>query len=269
MKHLLKKRALDGFEIAEALYPPNSKQPRHTHALASFSFVLAGTYLENYGAHTAARQPSTIVFHPPQESHAVVYQNQPVRILSVQVHPTRLGYLKEQANIFDEPASRRSDTIKWLGHRLYREFRQADSFSPLALEGLVFEMLAEAARTGATANGAAPRWFRRVEEFVRANFMLSLTVEGLARTAGVHPVHLSRVFRRNHGCTIGEYVRRLRVEFAAKQLVTTDIPLGDIALTAGFADQSHFTNTFKSHFGITPSAYRQLRKSWLHTKTLH
>jgi AraC family transcriptional regulator len=269
MKHVLKKRAWAGFAIAEALYPPNSKQPRHTHTLASFSFVLSGRYLENYGAHSATRQPSTIVFHPPQESHAVIYQSEPVRILSVQLDPTRLAYLKDHSIVFDETASRRTETINWLGHRLYREFRHADSFSGLAMEGLVFEMLAEASRAPATANDAAPRWLRQVEGFVRANFMLSFTVDDLAHSAGVHPVHLSRVFRRKHGCTIGEYVRRLRVEFAAKQLVTSETALSDIALTAGFADQSHFTNTFKSHFGFTPAAYRRLRKSWSLTKKLH
>jgi AraC family transcriptional regulator len=269
MKHVLKKRELAGLEIVEALYPPNSKQPRHTHALASFSFVLGGSYLENYGAHSATRQPSTIVFRPPRESHAVVYHGEPVRILSVQLDSARLSYLKEHSTVFNETVSRQSETIKWLGHRMYREFYQSDSFSVLALEGLVFEMFAEASRARATAGNVAPRWLKRVEEYVRANFMLSFTIEDLARTAEVHPAHLSRVFRRNHRCTIGEYVRRLRVEFAAEQLITTEIPLGEIALTAGFADQSHFTNTFKSRFGFTPSAYRKLRKSSSFTKMLH
>jgi AraC family transcriptional regulator len=268
MKHILRKRELGGLEIVEALYPPNFRQPRHTHARASFSFVLGGSYFESYGGQPLTRQASTVVLHPPQESHAVEYRNEPVRILSVQMDATKLSYLKDRAVVFDSRASRRSDTIDWLGHRLYQEFLQADSFSALALEGLVFEMLAEASRMRARLNQQAPRWLRRAEEFLHDNFTASLVFGDVARSVGVHPVHLARVFRKNHGCTIGEYVRRLRLEFAARQIVGTDTPLGAIAMAAGFADQSHLTNAFKAHFGFTPSAYRRL-ESCSATKTLN
>jgi AraC family transcriptional regulator len=269
MKHILRKRELGGFEVAEALYPPNSKQPRHTHARASFSFVLGGSYLENYGAHSLTRQASTIVFHPAQESHAVEYRGEPVRILSVHVDAVKLSYLRERAIVFDSAASGRSETIDWLGHRLYREFLQGDSFSGLALEGLVFEILAEAARTRARLDERSPHWLRRAEEFLHDNFTASFVLRDVAHSAGVHPVHLARVFRKHHGCTIGEYVRRLRLEVAARQIIGSKTPLAEIALAAGFADQSHLTNTFKAHFGFTPSAYRRQGKSCSVTKPLH
>jgi AraC family transcriptional regulator len=239
MKHILRKRELDGLEIAEALYPPNLSQPRHTHALASLSFVLRGSYLESYGAGGITRGPSTIVFHPPQESHAVQYQSKPVRILSVQIDSAKLSYLKERAIVFDSRVSRCSATIDWLGQRLYQEFSRADSFSALALEGLIFEILAEGSRAGNRPNERSPRWLRRAEEFLHDNFTTSFNFEDVARIAGVHPVHLARVFRKTHGSTIGEYVRRLRLEFAARQIVTTEVRLGEIAIASGFADQSH------------------------------
>jgi AraC family transcriptional regulator len=261
MRHTLESRELSGFRIVESLYPARLRQPRHSHALASFSFVLTGTYLETFGARPAMRQPSTLVFHPPQESHSVDYQDRPVRILSVQIDSSRLSYLNERAIVFDSRATGRSQTIDWLGHRLYSEFRQTDSFSALALEGLVFEILAEAARTRCTINDGAPRWLRRAEEFLHDNFSTSFAFDDVARCAGVHPVHLARVFRKKHGCPMGEYLRRLRVEFAAKQIVTTNAALGDIAVAAGFSDQSHLTKTFKAHFGFTPAAYRKLRNS--------
>jgi AraC family transcriptional regulator len=269
MKHILRKRELNGLEISEALYPPNLRQPRHSHALASFSFVLRGSYLENYGARPVTRQASTIVFRPPHESHAVEYRSEPVGILSVQIDSARLSYLKEQAIVFDSRASRRSATIDWLGHRLYQEFHHADSFSALALEGLVFEILAESARARNTPNERSPRWLNRAEEFLHDNFTTSFAFEEVARSAGVHPVHLARVFRKTHGCTIGEYVRRLRLEFAVGQIVKSEVTLADIAIASGFADQSHLTNTFKAHFGITPSAYRRLWKSCSPTKVFN
>jgi AraC-like DNA-binding protein len=68
------------------------------------------------------------------------------------------------------------------------------------------------------------------------------------------------VFRRNQGCTVGEYVRRLRLDFAVDALVNPHSSLAEVASAAGFADQSHLTRTFRSYFGVTPSEYRRLHR---------
>jgi AraC family transcriptional regulator len=73
----------------------------------------------------------------------------------------------------------------------------------------------------------------------------------------VHPVTLARAFRRSFGCTVGEYLRRLRIERATEQLAGGDTPLAEIALAAGFADQSHFSNVFRRRTGMSPSAFRR------------
>jgi AraC family transcriptional regulator len=80
----------------------------------------------------------------------------------------------------------------------------------------------------------------------------------LAAAVGVHPVHLARVFRKFHACSVGDYVRQLRIEYASRQLATTDQPLANIALAAGFADQSHFSRTFKQHTRMLPTEFRKL-----------
>jgi AraC family transcriptional regulator len=81
----------------------------------------------------------------------------------------------------------------------------------------------------------------------------------LASAVGVHPVHLARSFREAHGASVGEYLRRLRVEFAQREVLRTDAPLSEIALSAGFCDQSHFGRTFKRHTGVTPAQARAAR----------
>jgi AraC family transcriptional regulator len=79
----------------------------------------------------------------------------------------------------------------------------------------------------------------------------------IAAEVGVHPVHLASTFRRYFHHTMGDYQRQLRVEFACRQLASGCASLGEIALAAGFADQSHFVRVFKRHLGITPGAYRK------------
>ncbi|CAN5808330.1 N/A [soil metagenome] len=261
MTHIQKKHSISGFMLSEAVYPPRLKQPRHTHLEASFSFVLAGNYIENYGSQAQTRQPSTIVFHPPQESHAVDFQSG-ARILSVQFNSERFAYVRERSVVLDASTSSQTEAIAWLGNRIYQEFRQMDSASALAIEGLIFEILAEAVRSRvSTSEKKSPRWLEQVRDFLHANFSESIVLENVARIADVHPVHLARVFRRQTGGTIGEYVRRLRVEFACRRISVSNDSLIEIALAAGFTDQSHFARTFKNHLGVTPGEYRKISRS--------
>ena len=247
--------------LSDVAYPPNLRQPRHTHKHASFSFVVAGNYLEKFSRQSFARQSSTIVFHPPEESHAVNFETG-VRILSVEFSVRRLAAIREHSTVLDEASSLQTENIDHLGRRIYQEFQRPDAFSALAIEGLILEILAEAARRTSAEDGEKqfPRWLSETRDFLHDNFAASFAVEDVARVAGVHPVHLSRVFRRQFGCTIGEYVRRLRIDYANRQIRSTDSPLCEIALAAGFADQSHLNKTFKAVFGLTPAEYRkQLR----------
>jgi len=258
MKHALETRDLGGFRIIESVYPARLRQPRHRHPLASLSFVLAGTYRETFGKGTAMRQPSTVVFHPPHESHAVEYQERPVRILSVHLNAQRFSHFTTYSEIFESRTSGCTTAINWISHRLYREFHDADDLSALAVEGLVNEALVEAARTQSRHENPSPPWLRRAEEFLRDNFAQQFSCEDVANAAGVHPAHLARVFRRSHGCTIGEYVRRLRLDFATRAIVNRGTSLAEIASAAGFSDQSHLSRIFRNYFGVTPSQYRRI-----------
>ena len=260
MKHILKTQDINGYTLFESLYPSELKQPRHTHSLASFSFVLAGSYIENCGGQTSTRTSSTLIFHPPQEAHAVDYQSE-VRILSVQLDLQRFAQIREHSIILDESSICRSETVAWLGKRIHQEFRRMDSFSWLSIEGLVLELLAEASRSRIGAGEKSiPRWLAEAKDFLHDNFSESIVLDEVVKIAGVHPVHLSRVFRRTFGCTIGEYVRRLRVESAARQVSLTDAPLGEIAHAAGFSDHSHFNRIFRSIYGLTPNQYRHFSR---------
>ena len=84
--HTVKNRTTRHLNIDESLYPPALKQPRHTHQFASFSFVSSGSYLEDVGKKTYSRQCSTVILHPPNDSHAVEFESN-VRILRVAKQP--------------------------------------------------------------------------------------------------------------------------------------------------------------------------------------
>src|SRR5262249_40350364 len=149
------------------------------------------------------------------------------------------------------PADFQGGPFVRLARCLYREFRQSDPFAPLAVEGLMLELIAGLARRRDHAAGRRPPvWLARVRELLRARFGAPPGLGEMAREVGVHAVHLARTFRAHYGCSTGEYVRQLRVEFACQRLAKSAAPLVEIALAAGFFDQSHFTRVFKQFTGF-------------------
>jgi AraC family transcriptional regulator len=131
-----------------------------------------------------------------------------------------------------------------------------DDLSPLVVEGLMLELIGEASRQFLRLSRPDPHWLQQARDLIHQQFHDGLTLSLIARSVGVHHTHLAREFRRRYRCTVGEYVRRLRVEFACRQLSSSDMPLSEIAQAAGFVDQSHFTRTFKIRTGMSPARYR-------------
>lgn len=135
-----------------------------------------------------------------------------------------------------------------------------DEVSPLVIEGITLELMAEASRRAVrcSEDRRPPRWLKQTREFLDTHFTDNLSCSDIAVSVGVHPVHLAREFRRHYKCTLGEYTRQLRVEFACRELSKADASLVDIALTSGFSSQSHFSTVFKRLTGMSPAHYRSL-----------
>jgi AraC family transcriptional regulator len=145
-----------------------------------------------------------------------------------------------------------------LARQVARELVSPDDLSVLALEGLTLELLVSAARTQRPGPlRRAPPWLARIEELLRVDFVRPPSMRSLALEAGVHPVHLARVFRRHHGCTAASHVRKLRVAWAQEQLLRPGATAADVALAAGFADQSHLARAFRQILGVSPGQWRR------------
>ena len=104
----------------------------------------------------------------------------------------------------------------------------------------------------------APHWLKHATEIVESRFLERLTLAEIASQVGVHYVHLSRQFHKYNRCTIGDLIRRRRVQYASHLLAHSRTPLAEIALTCGFSDQSHLSFLFKRYMGLSPSKFRRL-----------
>jgi AraC-like DNA-binding protein len=108
--------------------------------------------------------------------------------------------------------------------------------------------------------GLAPRARRRVLELVEARLERGVSVDELAREAGLSPAHFARAFRETVGRPPHQYILGRRLERARLLLDAPGARLSDVALRAGFADQAHFTRLFKRAFGVTPGAVLRARR---------
>lgn len=248
---------LPAFTLAESIYPARLKMSAHCHEPAYLGIVLKGAYTETVSSRTRLCKHLTTVFHPPGESHSVVFHSSGARVFRVEFVESARRPIGDYTRIPDEAVEFRGGLLASLGLRLYHEYRNRDAWSALAIDGLLLEILAELSRQKAKAqNSQRPRWLEQVKETLASRVADTPSLAELAEDVGVHPVHLAREFRKRFDCTIGEFVRRLRVEMACEQIVASESPMSEIALAVGFCDQSHFSNTFKRLTGMTPAAYR-------------
>ena len=252
------KRSDDGIILSDVRHAGPRQLPHHSHELAYFCLLLDGDYAEHLGRKTVSYKPLTIMFHPPGTAHRDEIGDRGGRFFSVEVGDRWLELMREFAPAPPSSFDLEGGDLVWLAVRMYREFCAADSASRLAVQGLLLEMLAAVTRGRRGADESRePAWLRETVEFLHAEFRSNLTVGQIARQAGVHPCHLTRVFRQFKRQGIGEYVHRLRVQFASRQLANPDIALADLALAAGFSDQSHLNRVFKQLTGMTPGTFRR------------
>jgi AraC-like DNA-binding protein len=96
----------------------------------------------------------------------------------------------------------------------------------------------------------------RAERFIWNNYTKKISLKEIAEASGLSAPYFSTIFKDEMGENLSSYLNRLRVEKSATMLVTTNMPISEIASACGFEDQSWFSKIFKSYTGYTPGKYR-------------
>lgn len=235
-------RSIGPYLLSLTRYERDAHLPLHAHERPFATVVVGGRYRETVRGATRICAADAIVVHEPQESHADTFA---ATTTCLDVH----GPSFERSAVLSTPAATA------MAMKLRREFRHPDAFSSMVIESVMLELAAESGR-GVRDEHRAPAWLRQLRETIEERFCEPLTIAELAASAGVHPTHAARAFRHCYGTTAGELLRELRVGYAKQRLASND-SLFDIAADCGFADQSHFTRTFRRATGTTPAAFRR------------
>jgi AraC family transcriptional regulator len=102
-----------------------------------------------------------------------------------------------------------------------------------------------------------PLWLKKVHEMLHDSWNKKLTLTDLARESSVNPITISKHFHKYFSCTLGEYMRKLKIE-KSLAIIKNSTSLTDVAYLCDFADQSHFIRTFKHLTGFLPKEYKRL-----------
>jgi AraC family transcriptional regulator len=156
----------------------------------------------------------------------------------------------------------RDPRIEHLGWAIKAELESSEPLGRLYGESLGLALASHLLRAYAPADG--PHWggrlshrrLQRVVEYIRDHIANELSLAELAELAEMSPSHFKVVFRRTTGVPVHQYVIRARVEYASDLIARGRLPLSQIALQAGFANQSHMSRCIKRLTGRTPSGLR-------------
>jgi len=244
------------FLVTEALFPAAYILGRHFHDRAVLGVTLTGEWDSVVGPTRLANAPGMLHIEPAGDCHVNEFGGQGARVVIIQPDQSD-PLLQPFKSLLASPFQKKVGFPGLeIADGLRRELCRQDDLTPLAVESLCIDMLVSISRLQRIRNEPAPVWLLRTVDYARARFLEQPSLRELGDVAGVSTEHFSREFRRIYGMSAAQYLRLLRLEWAAERLRKPDESLAEIASAAGFADQSHFTRRFKQKFGITPAAFR-------------
>ena len=250
---IVRQRSLSSFGLVETTFAPCADITKHFHDHAYISFLLRGSYSERGLLQLYNCSAGAVIFHPAGDEHSNQFDTSGGRLLNLQLDSSWLEHLAVSGRLDLREARVLSSSFLRLGLELHAGF---DSLSLERVDDLAIELISAVASERQLPT--PPNWFKDSLRIVETSVHngQSLSLRETARCCEIHPVHLSRCYRKFIGTTFSRYVIQQRIKKAFQILVETDSAIVDVALHCGFADHAHFCRAFRSAVGLTPTEFR-------------
>ena len=245
----------DGVISSITTYPDTGHaESLHYHETLHVSYVLKGGNVEKRTTHDIERLPGIVTWYEAGELHRSTKTLAASKHINLEVEQAFL----QQYAIDVKPAGEaflKSPDAAFIMLKILKELQVKDAFTKHSIHLLAINLLT----TGRKQNNyaAMPQWLHTIYTLLHDRWNENVTLRDLALAANVHPVTVSKYFPRYFGCTMGEYMRKIKIEKALVLVTSSYLPLTEISNECGFTDQSHFIRTFKQQTGFLPLQYRK------------
>lgn len=252
----LDKSISDGYILAcTTSYEQNlAAEQMHCHENPHISFVLNGGSLEKRRNQEVERLPGKITFYHSGEYHQSTKIIDSSRHINLEIEKSFLTEYKIEESTIDKIINRNNDA-KFLLLRVYKELEIADKRSAISIHMLLLDLINHSLPF--YVKGKRPAWTIEIENIIQNKWNEYLSLNDLSTAVNLHPVTISKMFHKYYSCTLGQYMRKLKIEKALTLIKKSNHSLTEIAFECGFADQSHFIRTFKHMTGLLPQHYKK------------
>lgn len=242
--------------------PLDTATRHHAHDFHQIVITVCGeaTFeIEGLGGHVSAFSGCIVPANHEHYYSGNVHNRQLILDLPEQA-PALSGEHRELVALFDAPRFFSLDTalrhyLAFLDHELLHTARQLPDFQHDRLAVTLLGALKS--RLGDGPNASHQRLdLARIHRYIQHHLGDDLRVADLARLACLSEAHFSTRFRAQTGLSPWQYVRRERLSAARRLLLQSRLPLTDIALQTGFANQSALSHAFRRCYGIAPRHFR-------------
>ncbi|HMI63382.1 MAG TPA: AraC family transcriptional regulator [Puia sp.] len=226
----------------------------HYHQNPHYSHILSGGSKEIRRGVSRWQQPGDGLYYYPGIPHQNVQYRPGTRIFNIEVDA---GFFKEHG--LDVPAEEHmfSDRLKVNSTgliKILREHYWQDRHSTIAVEQLCINLIS----ASPLAHNDYPDWTRKIIEILNDKWNHSWSLNEFSGMLDIHPVTLSKYFSKYFKCTLGDYIRRIKIDKALTLIRSNRHSLTEIAYLCGFSDQAHFIRTFTLLTGMIPKQYRKI-----------
>lgn len=244
------------FRLTMAHYAPGQRVGRHEHAFPSWTLLLSGAFEEIFSRAAFLCGPGTVITKPATADHSNAYGPEGASCLLIECCDRDESDANTKAQ-FNTPRLFSAGPVPHIARKIHSEFVRRYSLRNFSLECLLIELdLASARGSLSLSRENRKRWLESVRDRLECEFRHPPSLTTLAAEHGVHPAYLCQQFREAYGTSAGEFVRSVRYAWARECMTKTDLALSEIALSAGYSDQAHFSRDFKRRTGLSPHRFR-------------
>lgn len=241
---------------------PTARCDLHSHIFTELLYVLQGScWLDVEGQRVDLATGDLLILNPQCAHHGVQPLQEPFSMLCIDlccaccVGGQPSGYLVLDA--------RTITPLEPYLHLFFQELQQQNECFDTAcrqLASLIFvqlNRLCPLTQTSFSANRKSALECARVRQYIDEHFAQTITLDQLARYAGLNKYYLVHVFNREMGCSPISYLIERRISESKRLLASTRIPVQQISRQLGFSSPSYFSQSFRRATGFSPAEFRR------------